>query len=91
MCEGTDNGANMIIAFADFSDELHFDEFDLVVHDSDSDVITDLDEIHPSIVFDAVDNIKQELSVSFPDSLLVRLRRDDLLQMWFHVCDILLN
>ena len=71
---GTDNGANMIKPFADFSDELSLDEFD--------DVITDLDEIHPSISFAAVDNITQELAVSFPDSLLVHLRRDDLLQMY---------
>ena len=61
--------------FADFSDKLHLAEFDLLVHDNDSDVITDLDEIRPSILLDAVDNITQELAWSFPDSLLVRLGR----------------
>ena len=36
---GTDNGANMIKAFADFSDELLLDDIDLVVHNNDSEGI----------------------------------------------------
>ena len=79
----TDNGANVIKAFADFSDELQLDDIDLVVHDIDSEEYKDFDEIRPSILLEAVDNITQELAGSFPDSLLVRLRRDGLLQMWF--------
>ena len=88
---GTDNGANMIKAFADFSDELQLDDIDLVVHDIDSEGNKDFDEIHPSILLEAVDNITQELAGSFPDSLLVRLRRDGLLQMCFPCYVILLN
>ena len=80
---GTDNGANMIKAFADFSDELQLDDIDLVVHNNDSEGNKDFDEIHPSILLEAVDNITQELAGSFHDSLLVRLRRNGLLQMWF--------
>ena len=79
----TDNGANMIKGFADFSDELQFDDIDLVVHDNDSEGNKDFDEIHLSILLEAVDNITQELAGSFPDSLLVRLRRNALLQMCF--------
>ena len=79
----TDNGANVIKAFADFSDELQLDDIDLVVHDIDSEGYKDFDEIHPSILLEAVDNTTQQLAGSFPDSLIVRLRRDGLLQMWF--------
>ena len=73
----------MIKAFADFSDELQLDDIDLVVHNNDSEGNKDFDEIHPSILLEAVDNITQELAGSFHDSLLVRLRRNGLLQMWF--------
>ena len=58
---GSDNGANMIKAFASFSDRFPLDDVGLVVHD-DSEGNTGLDEIHPSILLVAVDNIIQELA-----------------------------
>ena len=56
---GTDNGANMIKAFADFSDELQLDDIDLIVQDIDSEGNKDFNEMHPSILLEAVDNITQ--------------------------------
>ena len=81
---GADNGANMIKAFADFSEELGFDETDIVDNEcTDAEDSEDLDEIDSSLLLDAVKHISQELAGSFPESLLVRLRREGLLQMWF--------
>ena len=62
---------------------MQLDDIDLVVHNNDSEGNKDFDEIHPSILLEAVDNITQELAGSFHDSLLVRPRRNGLLQMWF--------
>ena len=52
---------NMKEAFNDSSGELRLDDTHLVVHDNCSEEKTDLDEIHHSILFEAVDNITQDL------------------------------
>ena len=76
----------MVNAIFDMAEELEFDETDSSEQEfNDCDDI-DVVEIESTLLTDAVDHVSLELSGSFPDSLLTRLRRGGFSSILVPVC-----
>ena len=90
---GTDNGSNMVKAFSQIDELLDLDESELpedYIYEEDyfdgyneSLDNFELQEIDKSIMKEAVENLTEELEETSPQSLLVGLRKDGLLPLWF--------